>query len=232
MSVLDGVVAIQGPLPNETSKERILTISTGIVGVTGVKVDCFVVPGDDPLKSEIAQRLSPVPKVIEPRPLTIPTATGGLPSIAVGPPALALVVVPNVDDLPSLNNTNASVTAQRPTEPAGPMIAGGLLEAPTNVTSKAVVVRPLPNAPNSPRPYPTIPSPNVPILPVGLRATSPEEVAFALIDLRKSDPRFAGLTATLADGVVTISGNATDEAREAFTSATRQLSGVMRVDRK
>lgn len=235
VSVQDGVVAIQGPLPNEAAKERIQILTAGIVGVTAVKVDCFVVAGEDPLKKEIAARLSPVPKSTTPpppAPVAIPTATGGLPSIAVGPPTLSLALAPTNDDLPSLNNTNSTVTVQRPIEPAGPMIAGGLLDSPTNAVAKPVAVKPLPNAPSAPRPYPTIPPPNVPILPVGLRPTSPEEIAFTLIELRKSDPRFAGFTATLTEGVVTISGTGSIEARDAFIAATRQLSGVSRVEVK
>ena len=234
VSVLDGVVVVQGPVANDTIRDRIKTLTAAVPGVSAVKVDCFVVGEEDPLKREIASRLTPVPKT-EARPatpLTAQVATGTLPSIAVGPPVLAISSPPLSDDLPSRSGTESTVTVQRPAEPAGPMIEGGLLSAPVSAvaTTKSLTVTPLPDAPATPRPYPTIPSPHVPILPVGMKATSPEEVAFALVELRKSDPRFAGLQATLSNGVVTISGKAEPDSIDAFLTATRQIAGVMRVE--
>ena len=232
VSVLDGVVAVQGPVSNETVKDRIRDLATAVPGVATVKVDCFVISEEDPLKREIAKRLAPVPKGETPK--AIPVATGHLPSIAVGPPTLS-IAPPTTDDLPSFAGADSTVTVQRPvetTESARSMVMGGLLSAPVtaSVSSKAVVVSPLPNAPSAPRPYSTIPPPNVPILPVGMKAISPEEIAFALIDLRKSDSRFAGINATLVNGVVTISGKGDAEAVESFIVASKQLMGVVRVE--
>jgi hypothetical protein len=129
------------------------------------------------------------------------------------------------------------VTARRPAEPAEPLIEGGLLGSPVaGVTpTKSVVagptfISPLPPVPTSPRPYPTIPPPNVPVVPVGRATRTAEDVAFAVLDVRKSDSRFAGLTATFADGGVTISGVASDDVKAQFADAVRRVAGTGRVD--
>lgn len=228
VSVLDRVVAIQGPVPSEAAKERIKTLAA-IPGVSDVKVDCFVVATDDPLKKEIAARLNPTPKIE--KPAAVPIATGGLPSVAIGPPAFAALPRPPVaEDLPNPRLDNTTVTAQRPAEPLQPLIESGLLAAPVQAAPKMLAITPLPAAPTAARPYPTIPPPNVPVLPVGLKRTSADDIAFALVDVRKSDPRFAGLTVGFANGVVTVSGHS--EFAEAYAAAVRQVIDGVRVEVK
>ena len=227
VSVLDRVAAIQGPVPSDAAKERIKTLAAAIPGVSDVKVDCFIVAGDDPLKKEIAARLNPLnptPKTEKPAP--VPVATGGLPSVAVGPPAFTTIPrLPIAEDLPNPRLDNSTVTAQRPAEPLQPLIESGLLAAP-----KMLAITPLPAAPTAPRPYPTIPPPNVPVLPVGLKRTSADDIAFALVDVRKSDPRFAGLSVGFTNGIVTVSGHA--DYAEAYAAAVRQVIDGVRVEVK
>lgn len=229
VSVLDRVAAIQGPVPSEAAKEKIKTLAATIPGVSDVKVDCFVVAGDDPLKKEIADRLNPTPKTE--KPAVVPVATGGLPSVAVGPPAFtAIPKMPIAEDLPNPRLDNTTVTAQRPAEPLQPLIESGLLAAPVQAAPKMLAITPLPAAPTAARPYPTIPPPNVPVLPVGLKRTSADDIAFALVDVRKSDPRFAGLTVGFTNGVVTVSGHS--DFAEAYAAAVRQVVDGVRVEVK
>lgn len=232
VSVLDRVAAIQGPVPSEAAKEKIKTIAAAIPGVSDVKVDCFVVVTDDPLKKEIAARLNPTNSVpTTEKPAAVPVATGGLPSVAVGPPVVsAIPKLPVAEDLPNPRLDNTTVTAQRPAEPQQPLIESGLLAAPVQAAPNLLAITPLPSAPTAARPYPTIPPPNVPVLPVGLKKTSADDIAFALVDVRKSDPRFAGLTVGFAKGVVTVSGHS--EFAEAYAAAVRQVVDGVRVEVK
>jgi hypothetical protein len=232
VSVLDRVAAIQGPVPSEAAKEKIKALAAAIPGVSDVKVDCFVVATDDPLKKEIASRLNPTnPTPKTEMPAAVPVATGGLPSVAVGPPVRsAIPKLPVTEDLPHPQLDNTTVTAQRPAEPLQPLIESGLLAAPVQAAPKMLAITPLPTAPTATRPYPTIPPPNVPVLPVGLKKTSADDIAFALVDVRKSDPRFAGLTVGFTNGVVTVSGHA--DYAEAYAAAVRHIVDGVRVDVK
>ena len=237
VSVVDRVVAIQGPVPSAAVRDRVGVVARAVPGVSVVKVDCFVVTPEDPLAAAVDAKMNPKPRAEATS--VAPPVTGGLPSVAIGPPVPSPALPPTADDLPSANPRASVVTAQRPPEPVEPLIDGGLLGAPVaGVTSaKAVAtvpsaVTPLPPAPSATRPYPTIPPPNVPVVPVGRAARSAEDVAFAVIDVRNSDPRFAGLTATFSGGVMTISGNATRDVKNHFAGAVRRVAGVGHVEIK
>jgi hypothetical protein len=236
VSVVDRVVAVQGPVPSAAARDRLGAVARGVPGVSVVKVDCYVVAPEDPLAAAVNAKLNPKPRAGA-APAS-PSATGGLPSVAVAPPATPLAPPPAADDLPSANAKASVVTARRPAEPDVPLIEGGLLGSPVAGATAAKpptfpapsAVTPLPPAPSAPRPYPTIPPPNVPVVPVGRVARSAEDVAFAVLDVRKADPRFAGLSATFADGVVTITGTAAGESKRQFADAVRRVTGVGRVE--
>ncbi|MFO0938910.1 MAG: BON domain-containing protein, partial [Gemmataceae bacterium] len=152
VSVLDGVVAVQGPVESAAVKEKLQKLVSTVPGVATVKVDCFVLAAEDTLKKEVAKRLAPVPSgetasaaaaaaATTPEPkISVPQGTGSLPSIAVGPPTLTANVPTTSDDLPPLNGSKSTVTVQRPSdsiEPMRPLLPGELLAAPVSAKPTA-----------------------------------------------------------------------------------------------
>lgn len=82
---------------------------------------------------------------------------------------------------------------------------------------------PPPAAPDGPPQYPTIPSPAVPTTPM-------DDVESAVEVVKAGDPRFAGLSARVSAGVVTIDGAVTEaEDAWAFAAGVRKVPGVDRV---
>lgn len=199
VSVLDGVVAVQGPVGDASDIDRVKALTRALPGVAGVKVDCHVLAGADPLTKAIAERLNPSSaKTSEPT-LTMPA---GMPSVAVVP----------------VRSPSDDVVSRRP------------VDFPS-----------LPPPPATDRPYPTIPSPGVPLIPTTSNRprgetvsrndqTRPtianDDIALALVDLRESNPRYQGLTATVVEGNVTVAGTG-DKA--GFIAQARLLPGVVSV---
>jgi hypothetical protein len=199
VSVLDGVVAVQGPVGDAGDIDRIKALTRAIPGVSGVKVDCHVLAGADPLTKAIAERLNPSP--VKPAEPTI-AMPAGMPSVAVVP----------------ARSPSDDVVSRRPVD-----------------------FPPLPAPPVTDRPYPTIPSPGVPLIPTASNRPKGEtvsrneqsrptiandDIAWALVDLRASEPRYQGLTATVVEGRVTVAGTG-DKA--GFIAKARLLPGVVSV---
>jgi hypothetical protein len=102
----------------------------------------------------------------------------------------------------------ATVVAQRATPAAWPLLLDPV--APRSGRSA------------SPPAYPTIPAPAVPVQPK-------QDLASAVDELRKADPRFAGLTATVRGDAVEIAGRAADGDAWDLAAAVRKVPGVARV---
>lgn len=141
--------------------------------------------------------------------LTAPVVGGPtVPTPSPTPPPATSPPVPN----PRPHSSTGVVTAQRVVPPT---VDFRLLLDP--VTSVG------PQRPAQPPPYPTIPAPAVPTVP----AEGPADV---LAGLKAKSPRFAGLTVSMANGVATVSGSATDPAAAwEVAAAMRAAAGVDRV---
>jgi hypothetical protein len=227
ITVSEGAVSIQGPLNQDGQKDRIRQIARNVAGVRSVKLDTFTVQGQDPLVQAVNDRMQSTGQ--SEQTTNAPVAKLSRLETAYESPTPRPVLTSQTqqnlaqDDLPPLP-TFVPYQAQ---------LGGTNLETyPPRQVSKPVVEV------NKPRSYPTIQPPNVPERPIGENApprknlstttiTSAEDLAFALVDIRKSDARFAGLSATIQSGRVTISGAGN---REAFAELVRQLPGVSSVD--
>jgi hypothetical protein len=85
----------------------------------------------------------------------------------------------------------------------------------------------VPSAPAGPAAYPTIRPTRVPVAPV---EPPPADIALALLAVRKSDPRFAGLAAEVRSGSAVVTGTAASKAdAEAFAAELAKIPGVGRV---
>jgi hypothetical protein len=118
-------------------------------------------------------------------------------------PAEAVPEPPPADPRPA-----GRVVAQR----AGGAPAGSLLMDPVAVRGGRAA---------GPQ-YPTIPAPAVPVRPT-------PDLAAAVEDVRRADPRFAGLTADVRGGEVVIVGRAADGDAWDLAAAVRRVPGVGRV---
>lgn len=82
---------------------------------------------------------------------------------------------------------------------------------------------PAPPAPPGPKEYPTIPSPQVPVVPS-------QDVAAAVEQVRRSDRRFEGLVLAVNAGTITIAGTVRDGSEVwDLAAAVRKVPGVDKV---
>jgi len=227
---------IGGPVPDAALAARLEAVSKAVPGITGVQVKVWVpsslIP-DDPLSKKVAELMKPEPPAAPPV-VALPPATVP-PVAAVKPVARAKPATRVVAPEPRPAET---VTSNR-----GP---DGLLLDPVAPTGTGF--RPTPLAPGAaPLPYTTIPPPNVPAhppeavadatpsrpeyAPVDPPAAPPAPRSAADLDDLRADPRFAGLTVEIADGVAVIAGRAAGgrERSWALAQAVRKLPGVERV---
>jgi osmotically-inducible protein OsmY len=132
---------------------------------------------------------------------------------------------PAADPRPS-----GQVVVQRaaPAAPAVPLLQDPVARSEKPLPSRAAsgyspIPAPAPPAPEGPPQYPTIPPTAVPVAPN-------QDVEAAIEDVQRGQTRFAGLTARVRAGVVTIDGTVNDpEDGWAFAAEVRKVPGVDRV---
>lgn len=201
VSVVDGVAVVGGPVASADESARIGQLLRVVPGLSDVKVSAWVPVVEDPLKRKIADRLNGREQ---------PAAEGR--TVAADPRPSGKVVVqrfaPALPPVPFLSD---------------PVPAAAKPLSPRTDSAYSPVPAPPPPAPAGPPPYPTIPSPAVPVTPK-------QDVAAAIEDVQKDQPRFAGLTTKVQAGTVTIDGAVTDpEDAWAFAALVRKVPGVDRV---
>lgn len=189
VNVLDGVVVIGGPVPDDTLTAKIEAVAKAVDGAARVKVSVWPLSPAraDPLAARLDEKMNPRPKEA-PAPavtLSVPTDTA-----------------PKPDPRPT-----AGVAGRTQSPP-------NLLQPPVQSverTSRAPHARP-PGA--EPPEYTPIPATNLPTEPVleppTPRAATPttREPEPTTADAWKRDPRFAGLNVDVRSGTATISGRA------------------------
>jgi hypothetical protein len=218
VSVVDRVAVIGGPVATARQAQRAEEVLRAVPGIDSVKNTCFVTPVPDPLLKAVADRLG---TTLPERPVMT-----DLPGVLTGamPPSSPFPSNGGTNDSNRLatRSGNGTVVALRPALPMG----GGLelLGPPVSGATK----------PSLPSPA-AVPPPTT--APGVLTATLPPEslapagdLLAAAAALRKTEPRFAGLTVDLRDGVLVIGGSA-PMAADAwdFAAKLRAIPGVNRV---
>jgi len=204
ISVQDRVALVGGPVPTSAVPARIETVLKALPGLDGVKVSCWVVMADDPLKKLVAERMkAPLSPSVPPLAVPLQVPPSNWPVMPHNPPVA--VVVGSDDRRPP-----GIVTVQRFAPPAG-----GFLLDPIARGGEPLPMLPMPAAVVAA--YPTIPPPSVP--------TTPGDDPFAAA--KASNVRFVGLTATPSKGLVVISGKVKNDADVwAFAEVVRKVPGV------
>ena len=223
VSVLDGVVLVGGPVSDATIPRRVEQILRTLPGVQAVKVNCWVVAGEDRFGSRVRSELEN-PQAALP-PLALPTTPGS------GFNRSRLMALQPGIQSPA---NSAEVVTQRL---AQPVHAGLLLDpiAPNSaqgVFSGIGVVIPATPA-NSAISYPTIPPQEVPLSPMNDQHTDRRLDADSVAKIgriRASDPRFGWLTIQLQGDDVIISGRAwkPQDAWD-YAEALRTVPGIGRI---
>ncbi|HEY2785306.1 MAG TPA: BON domain-containing protein [Fimbriiglobus sp.] len=226
LSVSDGVVLVNGGVPDEVTKGKIEAVLAKVPGVSVVRVTAWVAPAEDPIRKLVEDRLVGVPdaplpnKYAAPSLAVNPILPGAVPDEIPGLP-VGIGAVPSPASRPT-----GTVVAQR----FDPASVGGFLQPPVVATNGSATLPPgfdVPPPPVGPAAYPTIRATRVPVAPVEL---SPADAALELLAVRKSDPRFAGLIAVLRNGSALVTGSAATRAdAEAFAGAVGKVPGVGRV---
>lgn len=200
VNVIDGVVVIGGPVPDTKLSGTIEEAAKAVEGVARVKVSVWQqsAPRSDPLAAKLDDRLNPKP--------VVPTT----PAVSLGVPTEPQP--PKPDPRPK-----ADVTARKTDLPEP---SPNVLQPPVSSaerTSRAPHVRP-PGA--EPPEYTPIPATNLPTEPIAeprptnatpVRAAPPREPERES-DAWKRDPRFAGLTVDVRNGMAIIGGRAKTQA--------------------
>ena len=216
VSVVDRVAVIGGPVPSAEHGKRAEAVVRGINGPDGkpmvaeVRNRCFVQAGPDPLLRAIAARVGP------PR---LPAAD--LPGIALTP--RAEVFTTPFEPPPAVVEPGTTVVARKPL--IVPPDVAGILLPPVPLSGSRPVM-------------PVVPSPNPVVLtstppaavPLALPSIRAGELTTAIEAVRKTESRFAGLSAELRDGTLIVAGRA-PRASDAwdFAEAIRRVPGVVRV---
>lgn len=203
VSVVDGVAVIGGPVASADESTRIGQLLRVVPGLTDVKISVWVPAIEDPLKKQVVDRLRGVSGVSE----------------ASTPNRLV-----SKEPRPA-----ARITVQRyePPPPEFALLNDPLPKSPVELKRSDAAYSPLPApvpaAPPGPPQYPTIPPPAVPIQPA-------QDVASAIEELRRADPRYAGLSVQMQAGFVTIRGQVVNaEDSWDFIASVRKVPGVERV---
>jgi hypothetical protein len=215
VSVVDRVAVIGGPVATARQARRAEEIIRAVPGIEGVKNTCFVTPVPDPLLKAVTDRLGtslPERPVMTDLPGVL---TGTLPPTSPFPPSSGTREGNRVVAGPG----NGTVVALRPPLPLGagldllgPPVSG----APKSTPSSAV---------------PPTTAPGVLTGTIPLESVAPaDDLLTAAAALRKTEPRFTGLTVDLRDGVLVIGGSA-PRAADAwdFAAKLRTLPGATRV---
>ncbi len=212
VSVVDGVAVVGGAVPSADLGKRAEEVVRRATGAGDVKNRCFVQGKPDPLIRAVADRLTPgartpaasdLPGVVRPPRGTPAVVANPLPpetAVAAGPTAAAVVARKIPSD-----------AGRRPSFLLAPVAADAGPAAAVASVPEAVRVRP------------------GPAIPVSL-PTRAAEVMGGLLDLRRADDRFAGLSLDLRNGVVVLTGRA-PQAADAwdFADAARRVPGVRQV---
>jgi hypothetical protein len=225
VSVRDGVVLVNGGVSDEATAGKIEAVLSKVPGVSVVRVTTWVTPATDPIKKLVADKLGDAGTV---------TTTGGRsePSLAVNPVFPA--AVPTIPSLPDgvgavpipVGRSAGTFVAQR----VEPVPGGGMLQLPviaSNGSPRLPVGIDVPPAPYGPLGYPTIRATRVPVAPADI---SPVEMALALLELRRSNPKFTGLMAEVRRGSAVVNGSAASKTDvDAFAAAVAKIAGIDRV---
>lgn len=205
VSVVDRVAVVGGPAPSDAAIARLTDVLRTVPGLTDARVRCWVETPDDPLKTLAAARIK-----ADAAAAGLPPATAlpgpPAPPVAGGPVAFPPSTVVALDPRPA-----GTVVAQRAVPPVG-----AFLMDPVAPRSGRTFTPP------AAAPYPTIPAPAVPVRPN-------QDLAAAVEDVRRADPRFAGLTAVVRGDKVVIAGRAADGDAWDLAAVVRRVPGVGRV---
>jgi len=226
VSVGDGVVLVSGGVPDEATAAKIERVLSKVSGVSVVRVTTWLVPTVDPIKKLVADKLADNTPVMV-------MADRFEPSMAVNPviPAAVTGPIPALPDgigappRPEARSAD-TVVAQRLEETR----SQGILQTPVVTGNGSLRLPPgidVPSAPCGPVAYPTIRATRVPVAPAEI---SPAEIALALVEIRRGDPRFSGLVAEVRGGMAVISGSAATKAdADAFAAEVAKVGGIERV---
>lgn len=225
VSVVDRVAVIGGSVPSPELSMRAEAVVRKVNGIEVVKNRCFVQSQPDPLIRAVADRLNPnaggkpvahdLPGMVRPpRPMSVEGAYSPPPTaVAVKPASSSPTVNPQVVSSMKI----ASNTAIRPN------LLGDPISAPGGPRVAAEV--PVPTVSPVPARLATTPA----IVPVSV-PTRPTDVMGSLLDLRKSEPRFAGLLFEMKDGVISLTGTSPKDGDAwDFADKARRLPGVKQV---
>lgn len=218
VSVVDRQAVIGGAVPTPELAERAEAVVRKATGIE-VKNRCFVQSRPDPLIRAVADRLNPTARlprghdlpsmVVPPRPRTIEEAGSAYPTVIVAAP------VPP----PPTPVVTLKIPSNTPLKP-------GLLMDPTAapVGPRYASLPPVPSI--SPVPARLTTSMSVPaVVPV-----RPADVMGTLLELRKAEARFAGLTMEVRDGTVYLAGTSLREGDAwDFADRVRRVPGVRQV---
>ncbi len=210
VSVVDRGAVIGGPVATDDIKKHAEAVVRAVPGVESVKNACFVQPDPDPLLRAAVERMKPGAK---------PAGVAALPGVALPPTAPEGFLPPVPPQPPS----DLVVTAPKPVEALRPALPLG----------PAVNILGAPVAPAAPGSAPKAsPVPPAPAALTGSTVTEkPTDVPTAVAAIRKSDPRFAKLTAEQKpDGGLLVSGWSAKPADAwDFAAELRKVPGVARV---
>lgn len=179
VSVVNGVAVIGGPVPNTGIAKRAEQVIRQVEGVKDVRNTCFVTGGPDPLLKAIADRAG---STLPPRPVLT-----DLPGILTNQAPPVSPFPPNLTAAATLPGSGERV-ALRPSQPTAG--ATNPLGAPVG-----------PVGTNPPAPA-SVSNPGT------LTGSSTTGVMAAVAEVRRSEPRFARLTAEFRNGVLVIGGSA------------------------
>ncbi len=205
VSVVDGVAVIGGPVPSAAVAKRAEQVVRQVDGVKDVRNTCFVSNGPDPLLKAIAEKGG---SSLPPRPVM-----KELPGVLSNQlPAPVSPFPPNTTIAAS--DANSTVVARKPALSAPGAV--GVLGAPVGPAGSNAFV--------------PVVTPAQPTTAPGTLTGSNAGVLVAVGDVRKSQARFANLTAELSGGVVRVGGSAplASDACD-FAQKLRTIPGVSRV---
>jgi hypothetical protein len=210
VNVLNGKAIISGPVPADGLRRSVEDVAAAVPGIHQCDVTLWVTAGSrtDPFTHMVGDR-------------TFTKAAAGKPNTITDPPPVVLSV-------PSVGEA-AFVEPPKAGRGANPDPSGLLLDpvAPPT-TAQRPNGRTIPGA--EPPSYPTIPPTSLPTVPVVEPANKRADSLPAATDGLRRNPRFAGLTVEVVDGVAVIGGRVSrHEDAWAFADELRKLPTVSRV---
>lgn len=218
VSVVDRQAVIGGAVPTPELAQRAEAIVRQATGIE-VKNRCFVQSRPDPLIRAVADRLNPtarLPRGHDLPSMVVPPRPRSLEDVGTAPPTAVAAAPAPPPPTPVVSMKIASSTPVKPT----------LLQEPTAapVGPRYASLPPVPTV--SPVPTRLTTSAAMPMVAPVRQA----DVMGTLLELRKSEARFAGLTVEVREGTVYLAGTSPrDSDAWDFADRVRRVPGVRAV---